>query len=64
MTAITDRQRIALRLRLGFGGCRVHSLDEIAEILETTRDKVRKLCNDAMIHLRQGDIKPTDFPSG
>ncbi|WP_296794380.1 sigma-70 family RNA polymerase sigma factor [Ruminococcus sp.] len=52
LSTLTAREERVIRLRFGIGGEDGHTLDQVGEILELTRDRVRQIENDAMRKLR------------
>ncbi len=53
LSTITAREERVIRLRFGIGGEREHTLDQVGEILDLTRERVRQIENDAMRKMRQ-----------
>ena len=55
LSTITAREERVIRLRFGIGGEREHTLDQVEEILDLTRERVRQIENEAMRKMRQPD---------
>lgn len=53
---LTDRERVVVQLRFGLGGNRAHTLGEIGEQLQLTRERVRQIEAEALTKLRNTDL--------
>lgn len=54
---LTDRERVVVQLRFGLEGNRAHTLGEIGEKLQLTRERVRQIESEALAKLRQTDLQ-------
>lgn len=54
---LTDRERIVVQLRFGLEGNRAHTLGEIGEQLQLTRERVRQIEAEALAKLRNTDLQ-------
>lgn len=52
LESLSDRERQVIRLRYGLDGGRTHTLEEIGEQLNVTRERVRQIEAKAMEKLR------------
>ena len=50
---LPDKQRRVLERRYGLGGCEISTLEEVAEDLELTRERVRQIQIEALDQLRR-----------
>lgn len=57
LETLTDRERIVVQLRFGLEGNRAHTLGEIGEQLQLTRERVRQIEAEALGKLRQTDLQ-------
>ena len=57
LEALPDREAFILRLRYGLGAAHPHTLQEIADILELSRERVRQLEKVAFEKLRQPELR-------
>ncbi|GAB3927250.1 sigma-70 family RNA polymerase sigma factor [Mucilaginibacter myungsuensis] len=55
LSSLADREREILVLLYGLNGMAPHSLEEIGEKYELTRERVRQIKDKALIRLRQGN---------
>ena len=53
LSTLTDREERVIRLRFGICGEDEHTLEQVGEILELTRERVRQIENEAMRKMRQ-----------
>jgi RNA polymerase primary sigma factor len=53
---LSDRERIVVQLRFGLSGERAHTLGEIGERLQLTRERVRQIEAEALGKLRNTDL--------
>ncbi|MDA8093840.1 MAG: RNA polymerase sigma factor RpoS [Betaproteobacteria bacterium] len=53
LAQLTDKQRWVIERRYGLGGCEVATLDELAEALALTRERVRQIQMEALHSLRR-----------
>lgn len=53
LSTLTAREERVIRLRFGIGGEREHTFDQVGEILDLTRERVRQIENEAMRKMRQ-----------
>lgn len=56
MRVLTDRESSVIKLSFGLG-CREHTLDEIAEVVNLSRERVRQVRNKAIRKLSHPDIR-------
>jgi RNA polymerase primary sigma factor len=56
MAALTPREQRVLRLRFGLGGETPHTLEEIGQRLEVTRERIRQIETQALAKLRRPRI--------
>jgi RNA polymerase sigma factor (sigma-70 family) len=56
MAALTPREQRVLRLRFGLGGETAHTLEEIGQRLEVTRERIRQIETQALAKLRRPRI--------
>ena len=60
---LSDRERRILELRYGLGGQRAWTLDEVAQTVNVSRERVRQIENQSLIKLRRLDeshaLRPT-----
>lgn len=54
---LTDRERVVVQLRFGLEGNRAHTLGEIGEQLQLTRERVRQIEAEALGKLRNTDLQ-------
>lgn len=54
---LTERERIVVQLRFGLEGQRAHTLGEIGEQLQLTRERVRQIEAEALTKLRHTDLQ-------
>ena len=54
---LTDRERVVVQLRFGLQGNRAHTLGEIGERLQLTRERVRQIEAEALTKLRTTDLQ-------
>jgi RNA polymerase primary sigma factor len=54
---LSDRERIVVQLRFGLDGHRAHTLGEIGEQLQLTRERVRQIEAEALAKLRKTDLR-------
>ena len=54
LSTLTDRESEIVILYFGLNGNRQHSLDEVADRLELTRERVRQIREKAVRRLRHG----------
>ncbi len=57
MAELSDRERMVLQLRFGLQGQRAHTLGEIGEQLQLTRERVRQIESEALAKLRATDLQ-------
>ncbi len=57
LAELTDRERTVVQLRFGLQGSRAHTLGEIGERLQLTRERVRQIEAEALTKLRQTDLQ-------
>jgi RNA polymerase primary sigma factor len=53
LSTLTAREERVIRLRFGIGGEQEHTFDQVGEILDLTRERVRQIENEAMRKMRQ-----------
>jgi RNA polymerase primary sigma factor len=54
---LSDRERTVVQLRFGLDGHRAHTLGEIGEQLQLTRERVRQIEAEALAKLRKTDLR-------
>lgn len=54
---LSERERVVVQLRFGLHGNRAHTLGEIGEQLQLTRERVRQIESEALAKLRQTDLQ-------
>lgn len=54
---LTERERVVVQLRFGLDGNRAHTLGEIGEQLQLTRERVRQIEAEALAKLRKTDLQ-------
>jgi len=54
---LTDRERVVVQLRFGLQGNRAHTLGEIGDQLQLTRERVRQIEAEALAKLRKTDLQ-------
>ncbi len=47
-----DREKLVLKLRFGFGGGRLKTLEEVSQAIGRTRERVRQIQNHALVKLK------------
>jgi RNA polymerase sigma factor (sigma-70 family) len=52
LDSLAPRQRKVLQLRFGFDGSKAHTLEEVADIFEVTRETIRQIEARALRHMR------------
>jgi RNA polymerase primary sigma factor len=52
LDSLPPRQRKVLQLRFGFDGSKAHTLEEVADIFEVTRETIRQIEARALRHMR------------
>ena len=52
LSTLTKREEKVIRLRFGIGGERAHTLEQIGELLEVTRERARQIENKALRKMR------------
>jgi RNA polymerase primary sigma factor len=57
LQTLTERERLVIQLRFGLQGNDVHTLDEIANHLRLTRERVRQIEARALAKLRTSDLR-------
>ncbi|MFU8826976.1 MAG: sigma factor-like helix-turn-helix DNA-binding protein, partial [Brevefilum sp.] len=54
---LTEREAQILKMRFGLGGFRQHTLKELGEIFDLTRERIRQIQKGALRKLRQSNIR-------
>ncbi len=57
LSDLADRERVVVQLRFGLQGNRAHTLGEIGERLQLTRERVRQIEAEALAKLRKTDLQ-------
>lgn len=69
---LTEKHRHVIERRYGFNGCDIATLDQIAQSLELTRERIRQIQSEALLELRslllrleisQDMLIPANFPA-
>ncbi len=57
---MTQREQEIVRVRLGIGGLRVHTVEEVTGMFGVTRERVRQIEAKFLAHLRNPMPSPPD----